>query len=392
MFLCYNNMGSVNMKILIIPSWYPNSSNPVWGNYFIKQAEALNDYADVSFLNINRVGIKEFSELFKLKKQDGFNDKKYSFKFYQKSILNVRTINLDWSYKRYQKAAYKAYKKLEKIIGKPDIILVESILPAGLAALYISQKENIPYIIHHHSYDVLNKKEYVEYDKPIIEQASCCMAVNDEIKKRVEELGKKCVIMPNYIDTKRFKINKKLNKKFILINICNFYKVKALEILLQALNKVVYEDNIKDIKLNIIGTGDYEAYYKDVCSNLKLNKYVNFMGYVNNNEIPKLISESDVLCVSSRKETFCIPILEAFASGKPVISTKCGGPNKLINNDRGVKVSIDDVEEYRKAIINMKKNYKNYNSEEIKEYAYNNFDKEIICNKIINICKKVIQK
>ena len=253
------------MKILIIPSWYPNSNNPVWGNYFIKQAQALNDYADVSFLTVNRIGIKEIKELYKQKKQDGYNFNKYGFHFFQKSILNVRTISLDWSYKKYKKAAYKAYKKLIKKTGKPDVILVESALPAGLAALYISEKEKIPYITHHHSHDVLTTKAYLEYSKLVINNSKYCMAVSDEIKNEVEKLGKKCEIMPNYIDTKRFSIKNNNNKKFTLINICNFYKVKALEILLQALNKVVYEDNIKDIKLNIVGTGDYEKYYKEVC-------------------------------------------------------------------------------------------------------------------------------
>ena len=36
------------IKMLVIPSWYPNEKDPLWGNYFIKQAEALNDYIDVS--------------------------------------------------------------------------------------------------------------------------------------------------------------------------------------------------------------------------------------------------------------------------------------------------------------------------------------------------------
>ena len=35
------------IKMLVIPSWYPNEKDPLWGNYFIKQAEALNDYIDV---------------------------------------------------------------------------------------------------------------------------------------------------------------------------------------------------------------------------------------------------------------------------------------------------------------------------------------------------------
>lgn len=380
------------MKILIIPSWYPNKTNPLWGNYFIKQAEALNEFAEVSFLNVNRVGLKEINELFKLKKQDGYNSNKYSFKFCQKSILNVRTINLDWSYKRYQKAAYKAYKELVKNVGKPDIILVESVMPAGLAALYISNKENIPYIIHHHSYDVLSNNKYKTYNELVIKNSKYCMAVQDEIKEIVEKLGNKCDIVPNYIDTKKFDIKVKSNKKFTLLNICNFYKVKALEILLQALNKVVYEDNIKDIKLIIVGTGDYKNYYKEVCKSLKLNKYVDFVGFVPNENIPKIISSCDSLCVSSRMETFCIPIIEAFAAGKPVITTECGGPNKLVNKKRGIKVPVDDVESYRIAIKKMKDTFMEYDTFELKKYAHDNFDKKVVCKKIINTCKKVIQE
>ena len=34
------------LKVLIIPSWYPNKKDPLWGNYFIKQASALNEYAE----------------------------------------------------------------------------------------------------------------------------------------------------------------------------------------------------------------------------------------------------------------------------------------------------------------------------------------------------------
>ena len=46
------------LNILVIPSWYPNEKDPLWCNYFIKQSDALNEYANVSMLHINRVGLK----------------------------------------------------------------------------------------------------------------------------------------------------------------------------------------------------------------------------------------------------------------------------------------------------------------------------------------------
>ena len=379
------------MKLLIIPSWYPNEADPLWGGYFIKQAEALNEYVEVSFLNINRVGLREFNKLYKYKKQDGYDDKKYKFKFYEKSILNVKSISIDASYKHYQKMAYKAYKDMIKYTGKPDCILVESSLPAGLAALYISEKENIPYILHEHSFDVLSNPSYSNYSMKVVKNAKCAMAVNEKILNKLSEWNDNTLIMPNYIDTKKFDVKDKEKDIFTLLSICNFYKVKALEILLEALARVIYEENIKDIQLNIVGQGEYKAYYEDISKNLKLDDYVHFIGYVPNEDIPDYLANSNVLCVSSRIETFGIPIVEAFANGKPVITTECGGPNILVDESRGIKVPIDDVDAYKDAIIKIKKNYKKYDAKDIKKYAHN-YDKEVVCKKIIDQCKKAIEK
>ena len=126
---------------------------------------------------------------------------------------------------------------------------------------------------------------------------------------------------------------------------------------------------MKNVKLKIVGTGEYKDFYESICHSLKLNDNVEFMGYVNNDEIPNILCNSDVLCVSSSFETFCIPIVEAFASGIPVITTNCTG-----------------------AIIDVMNNYKKYNSKEIKKYAYEKYDKSTISKKIIKICEDVINK
>ena len=71
------------LKVLVIPSWYPNKADPLWGNYFIKQASALNEFCDVTMLHIERIGIKEINTYFENKKTDGFNISLHSFKYYK---------------------------------------------------------------------------------------------------------------------------------------------------------------------------------------------------------------------------------------------------------------------------------------------------------------------
>lgn len=382
------------IKMLVIPSWYPNEKDPLWGNYFIKQAEALNDYIDVSMLYINRIGLKELNKYYNEKKTDGFNKNLYNFNFYKKTIINYKSVSLDYAFKKYKKAAYDAYKKYIQIVGKPDIILVQSILPGGIAAKYIKEKEGIPYIVHAHSEAILTNPIYQKYVNEIVKYADDYMAVNNNIKEKIEAIRKKeCHIIPNFIDCKKFDLKKNENKdNFTLINISNFYKVKALDVLLKALNIVVNEKCYKDVFLNIVGTGDYKDYYESISRSLNLDDNVKFMGYINNDELPKILNNADVLCVSSTFETFCIPIVEAFSSGIPVITTNCTGPMEIVNKDNSIVVNIGDIESYADAIIKMKTNYNKYNKNLIKKYAYNKYDKSVVCKNIIEIAKNIINK
>lgn len=373
------------MKILFIPSWYPSKNNPIWGNYFIKQAENMSEYADVSMIHVERIGFKNIFSFFNNKKE------KYCFKFYKSNIINLKRINLDLSYSMYKKAAYRLYKKYVKDNGKPDVIFAQSVLPAGLAAQYISEKENIPFVVHEHSIDVM--KNYKKHATFVMKRANAYYAVSKKIKNYLDKHGRKdTVIIPNYIDTKKFDMKKKKTSIFTLISICNFFKVKSLETLFIALRIVIDKYNINKIKLNIIGTGEYEQYYKDICSNLDLNKYVNFKGYIDNKKIPNELCNSDVLCISSKIETFGIPIIEAFACGIPCISTKCGGPEEIINDSNGLLVAVDDYEAFAKAIVYMYTNSEKYNPKELKKYAYDNYDKKVVCKKLLSELKKVVKE
>lgn len=77
----------INMKILVIPSWYPYKKNPIWGNYFIKQAEELAKYSQVSMLHINRVGLKDITIFNEEKKNDGFSNKNIHLIFIKNLLL-----------------------------------------------------------------------------------------------------------------------------------------------------------------------------------------------------------------------------------------------------------------------------------------------------------------
>jgi glycosyltransferase involved in cell wall biosynthesis len=86
-------------------------------------------------------------------------------------------------------------------------------------------------------------------------------------------------------------------------------------------------------RLDIIGTGQQEAELKswverqgiaDVC----------FHGAVPNEEIPLFLKQADILLNPSNVDNMPINLLEAFASGVPVVSTRAGGIPDLVGEER----------------------------------------------------------
>ena len=377
------------MKILFLPSWYPSKEDPIWGNYFLKQAESMSKYADVSMMYVNRVGIKQVFKFFKIKKE---KPKEYKFKFFKTDIINLKSINIFLSYYFYKKAIYKLYKK--NIKEKPDIIFVQSVLPAGVGALYISKKENIPFVVHEHSKTVMQNKKHKAFFEKILKEADGYFAVGKSIKEYLLEIGRTDTkIIPNFINTKKFDILPNKSKKdFTIITICNFFKIKSIEVLFKALRIFLDKYKVTNVKLNIIGTGENEEFYKQTVKKLNLNKYVNFLGYVKNDDVPKKLSESNILCLSSKEETFGIPIVEAMACGLPCISTNCSGPREIINKENGILVPIDDEKKYAEAIYSMYKNSNNYSSSKIKKFVYDNYDEKVVCNNILKELKIIIKR
>lgn len=380
------------MKVLVIPSWYPTGEDKLMGNYHKEFTEALNKEgipANMLFIDRQRI-TKPIKYLFSKKKEV---DVESNYKVYKYKMLNLASINFDIQQKFYYKKMLKAFKNYIKIEGKPDIIHAEVTIPAGYAACKIGRKFHIPVIITEHfsKYErFFSNPTYSKYGNYVLKN-STFSTVSNYMKQKMLKYTKECYIIPNLVDVEIFKNKTKRHVKdtFNLVSFCALREGKKIENIFGAMN-ILINQGIKNIHLDVIGDGFLEEHYKEECSKLNLSKYVSFLGRKTKQEISKILEHENALVISSELETFAIPGIEALASGIPVISTKCLGPEEYIDEKCGVLCKVNDVEDLAKAIKKVIENYDNYDPLYLNSVADKFSSKQVIKN-TEKIYKKIIR-
>ncbi|WP_423062534.1 glycosyltransferase [Candidiatus Paracoxiella cheracis] len=141
---------------------------------------------------------------------------------------------------------------------------------------------------------------------------------------------------------------------------------KGLDFLLESF--AVALRSIPDLTLTIIGTGSLYEYLFELGKQLKLDRNLNFLGYIK--DAKQHLSEFDILILPSQNEGFGRVVIEAMAHGVCAIATHVGGITEIIENKvNGLLVDYGDTAALSDAIV-MAVNDDSLRQEMIKQ-AYN---------------------
>lgn len=382
------------MHILIIPSWYPTKENPIAGIFFKEQAEALAEKVNnVGVLAVNKISIINFKKIIK--------EKIFFYKIaIDSSILNTVMI----SYVVFPKIKLLQYlqrkvlhnlvvKKYIKKFGKPDLCHLHS-FSRGDVAFLLKKKYGIPYVVTEHfsgfARKLLSKKD-IEFAKEVFKAAEQRIAVSRKFSDHLYSFtGQKFIYISNMTDPNYFKIitKNKTSNVFKFLTIGSLDENKNQIMLIEAFyQKFKNSDNVK---LIIAGEGPCERKLKDKVKKLNLENKIIFYGAATREQVKMLYNNSDVFVLPSKYETFGVVLIEALSCGLPVIATKCGGPESIIvdsNIGELVEINKNDLADaMEKLILNKNK----YNEEYIRKYAVDNFSKDVVTSKLIELYKSVL--
>lgn len=303
-----------------------------------------------------------------------------------------------------RKAAYKAHLKnfLEcvKKHGMPDLIHAQVTNSGGYAAWRIAKEYGIPYIITerfapfpHPSY-IKNEKLIPDLYYPLYE-ASKVISVSPAFANIISEYcGRDVLSIPNFLDEEFFKPSTDgkdgRNHTFRFATLALSYEPrKGVDTLIRAI-KIVKDRGFK--AAYDIGGGREDFLFENVkklADDLDVKNEIKWFGKVDRKGVVELMQNSDCFVLASQSESFGTVYIEALACGKPVIATRCGGPESIVNDINGILVSIDNPEELADAMIRMMNEYKNFDQGAIRNDFLKRFSKTVVVEKYIDIYNEI---
>lgn len=320
-----------------------------------------------------------------------YTDKKYNIPF-ERSPFKFNNI--------------KSFRLLRKLITENDYKLVHCHTPVGgaiarLASISARKRGmKVIYTAHgFHFYKGAPKKNWILYypiEKFLSKFTDVLITINEEdynlaISKKFNakriELVNGVGINLNKFTPQTLEIKKSLREKYsysdedyILIYVAELSYRKHQDLLINAVGKLV--KYIPNIKLLLVGDGDLYDEYSKLIKLVGVEKNVELLGY--RKDVPNLMELSDVAVSSSRQEGLPVNVMEAMATGLPLVVSNCRGNMDLVEDGvNGYVIELDDLKGFVNSIEklyvneNLRKEFGDKSIELVKKYSLENVIQEM---------------
>jgi glycosyltransferase involved in cell wall biosynthesis len=284
-----------------------------------------------------------------------------------------------------------------------DIVHVQWPIPNGLGALILKWVYKVPYINTVYGEEVYLSKRYhvTTILKFLVYWSSEIVTISNATHEACLNIGlneHKLDIIPFGVDTSFYKpLNMVKDEKiFQILSVGYLIERKGFMYLISAVKEVIKDH--ENVRLKIVGTGPQEQQIRNHISKINLEKYVEIIGNITDDELLKLYNSSDIFVLPSiidsqgNTEGLGVVLIEAMACGLPVIGSDIGGiPDIISDGETGLLVPQKEIHELSIAI---KKFIENQDlKEKIANNGYymvkNNFSWEKIARDYIDCYERI---
>lgn len=350
------------MNVFVLPSWYPSARQPMAGLFARDQALALalarpawhvvvglwghHDGA----LNLRSAADSARALAWRLQTPAGWRT-------HSGPLHEVLTPRLSWTLawagggvRGLLSASRANLARAEARFGRMALIHAHVGFPAGWVAAQLAAERGLPVLLTEHMSPFPFPALADARGQPLprlraaFEAAQATVAVSTALAQRLRACGLRCdAVLPNVVDERRFALPAARppgGRARVLFTLGALTPQKGVDVLLRALAQL--PPQAQPVQLHIGGDGPERAALQALATGLGLAAQVRFLGALRPEQTPAHFAACDAFVLASRHETFGVVLAEALMSGRPVVATRCGGPEDIVTPQNGRLVPPGD--------------------------------------------------
>jgi glycosyltransferase involved in cell wall biosynthesis len=206
-----------------------------------------------------------------------------------------------------------------------------SFLLAPLPAWLVARLRGKRMLINYRSGEARDHLQRSRIARRVLRNADVLVVPSGYLMDVFREFGLEAQIVPNVMDLSQFQYRERRPLRPHLVCTRGFHPYYGIDVVVRAFAEVqrVYPE----AQLDLIGGGALEGNIRALVQQLKLAN-VNFLGVVSRGEIGRSYDRADIFVNASNLDNMPVSVLEAFASGTPVITTEPEGMKYIVTHER----------------------------------------------------------
>jgi L-malate glycosyltransferase len=393
-------MSELRPRVLVLAGWYPDADNPIAGVFVREQAQALSRFCDVAVLHVRIGGLRPRVSV---AREDGLlvvradrpvgSSRNPRIRAYQ--TLAALTLG-------YALSVLSAYRCLHREWGRPDLVHAHVLYPGGYGAAVLQLVHGIPYVVTEHSTEylpedggwALRSRSIRSMVRLAASRSRTVIAVGSYQAASMQALGIPGTyeVVPNVVrecaggedDLPRIPGRHRIAQVALLDD-----RSKDISGLIEAAR--ILRSKRTDFEIHLAGDGaDRAMLEKRAADAGLLGHALVFRGLLSPAAVSALQRSSDFAVTSSRFETFSVSTAEALMCGKPVVCTRCGGPEDFVDEQAGALVDRESPTALADAMDKMLDGFADYDSAQIAENARERFSAGSVATRLLTIYRRVL--
>jgi glycosyltransferase involved in cell wall biosynthesis len=232
-------------------------------------------------------------------------------------------------------------------------------LPAGLLGTYVSAELGVPMVLQEHSgpFDMhLDTDAKAAAVRETLSRAAVVLAVSNALAGKLRNVApelEQLDVVPNLVRTDVFRpaAPPPVREALRLISIGGLVPVKNHTALLECVAHIVTRGC--NATLTLVGDGPLRSELETRARELGIADRVTFTGHLSRAATARSLAASHIYVCCSHIETFGLAVAEALATGRPVVTTACGGPEEIVGPGLGQIVRSNDPAAIADAVLDV---------------------------------------